>query len=92
MTAFFTVTRLTSSRCDPAVWAASSRVVVYAQGAADVTLTLATTQVATYEVYGNLVSASAGTIPLGPAPVYLIPDADTGVSDFSALIQAATVQ
>jgi hypothetical protein len=65
---------------------------VYAQGAADATLTLATTQVATYDVYGNLVPAAAGSIPLGPAPVYLIPDATTSVSDFSAMIQAASVQ
>ena len=65
---------------------------VYAQGAGSATLTLATTQVATYDVYGNLVNAATGSITLGPAPVYLVPDADTGVSDFSALIQAATVQ
>jgi len=65
---------------------------VYAQGAAAATLTLATTQVATYDVYGNPVNATAGSIPLGPAPVYLIPGATASVSDFSALIQAATVQ
>jgi hypothetical protein len=65
---------------------------VYAQGAGSATLTLATTQVATYDVYGNLVNAATGSIPLGPAPVYLVPDATTGANDFSALIQAATMQ
>ena len=45
-----------------------------------------------YDVDGNLVNPATGSIPLGPAPVYLVPDATTAVSDFSTLTQAATVQ
>lgn len=65
---------------------------VYAQATANATLTLATNQLAIYDVYGNPVNALANAIALGPAPVYLVPPATTPVSDFSAQIQTATVQ
>jgi hypothetical protein len=65
---------------------------VYAESAPNATLKLASATVATFDVYGNPLSAATGPIPLTPTPVYLLPDSLTSAQVFGALIEAAVVQ